>query len=186
MKFNKWIWLALMLPAWCGVAHADPVKRVLVYIDPQEYNHQVKLWAFYYGYWFSRGEAVEPIAVSALKTIFPDTSMCESNLAADMVVWIKPDMFYNPHMTTYYGKVTAQFYSGSGKPIATFRAPVQHQGFLDVVPAEQIGSIYKEAMQDVIRQMQEDNAMQAFVSQGLPEGETKMPCNMVSILQPAR
>jgi hypothetical protein len=186
MKLKKWRWLAFMLLALCGISHADPVKRVLVYIDPQEYTHQIKLWHFYYSYWFSQGEAVEPIAVDALKTIFPDTSMCESTLAADMVIWIKPGMFYNPHMFTYYGRITARIYSGSGKPIATFREDVERQGFLDVMPAAQVGSTYKNAMQGIIRQMQEDNAMKAFVSQGVPESETKMPCSMVSILLPAR
>ncbi|HEY3326484.1 MAG TPA: hypothetical protein VGK14_04870 [Novimethylophilus sp.] len=187
MKLGKFVLTLLMLLGLCiasFAARSAPAGRVLVYISPQEYAHEIKLWHFYYNYWFSQGRAIEPVALDALQPMFADIAMCDGNKAADVVVWIKPHMFYNPRMTVYYGTVVADVYSGSGKPVATYKADVQHNGYLDVLPAAQINATYRAAMQEIVRQMQADNAMQALVSQGLPASETAMPCSMVTILHP--
>lgn len=189
MKTGKCILMALLWLGLCNAsfaAEAAPVGRALIYIDPQEYAHEIKLWHFYYGYWFSQGRAVEPVALDALGPLFAKTAMCEGNNAADILIWIKPGMFYNPHMTTFYGKIVAKVYSGSGKPVATYKADVQHGGFLDVMPAEQVKTTYQAAMRKIVGQMQSDTALQALIGRGLPESETRMPCSMVTVLPAAK
>ena len=181
MKRRKWLWLALLL-GLSNVSQAAPATRGLIYIDPQEYTHEIKLWHFYYGYWFSQGEAVEPIALAALQPLFAETAMCEGNEAGDVVVWIKPKMFYNPHMTTFYGKIMARVYSGSGKLIGQYKGEAQNTGFLDVYPEYKVQATYAAAMRKVVQQMKNDAALQGVLDKGVPESETRMPCSMVSIL----
>lgn len=185
MKCRYWMAAGALLLGLSHAAQAAPLARALVYIDPQEYNHDIKLWHFYYSYWFSQGKAVEPLALAAFKPMFAEVGMCEQNVAADVVIWLRPRMFYNPHMTMFYGSIVAQVYSGSGKPLASYEANAEHNGFLDVVPAAQVKTTYQAAMQDIVRQMQADSALQSAIAAGLPASETPMPCGMVTILPAA-
>ena len=164
---------------------ADPAK-MLVYISPQEYTHSVQLLHFYYGYWFSQGGAVESAAKQILGAEFGDVGMCEGNNAGNTLVWIKPSMFYNPQMTTYYGKITANVFSGSGKPLGTYVGESKRQGFIDVYPERQVEAAYKLAMQNVADKMKADQALQAAINEGLPANETRTPCAMVSVLPAAK
>lgn len=185
MRLRKFILMAIAMVGMCaaGTAQSAPLGRALIYIDPQEYQHEIHLWDFYYGYWYSQGRAVEPVALNAVQPLFGEAGMCQDGGAADVVVSIQPHMFYNPHMTMYYGSIVAQAYSGSGKPLATYRAEVQQSGFLDVLPGAKIQAVYREAMQKIAGQMQADASLMSLATQGLPENETKMPCVMVSVLR---
>ena len=161
--------------------NADPANMV-IYISPQEYKYSVKLWHFYYDYWFNQGPAVEPVATQILGSEFGNVGMCEGNTAGKTLVWIKPSMFYNPHMQTFYGKITANVFTGSGKPLGVYVGESQKMGFLDVFPASQIDATYKLAMQNVAEKMKADQALQAAISKGVPANETSTPCAMVSLL----
>lgn len=165
-----------------SLGHAMPDKgKALIYISPDEYEHPIKLWHFYYDYWFSQGKALEPVALETLKPGFTETGMCESNKAADVLIWLKPRMFYNPHMTRFYGNVVAHVYSGSGKHLATYQSKVERNGYLDILPATQVSTVYRMAMQDLLAQMRQDGELQKLVAEGLPQSETAMPCSMVTI-----
>ena len=181
---RKIVLMLLVLGAGVPALAADiqPAGRVLVYISPQEYTHDIKLWHFYYSYWFNQGSVIEPIALETLRPVFADVGMCSGNKASDMVVWIKPRMFYNPHMTVYYGSILANVYSGSGKFLGAYKGEAQRNGFLDVKPAQQISAAYRGALQDMVRKMQADGALQTLAMQGLAANETAMPCSMVAIL----
>lgn len=104
------------------------------------------------------------MALETLAPLFSSVGMCEENMAADVVIWLRPRMFYNPHMTMFHGSVLAQAYGGSGKPLASYRGSAQHSGYLDVVPAAQVSATYRLAMADVLRQMQSDAAIQAALT----------------------
>lgn len=186
MKLRKYAMTIAVLTGLCASVSAwsQPVGHALVYIDPQDYQHETRLWHFYYSYWLSPAAAVEPIALDALQPLFAQTGLCRGGEAADVIVSIKPNIFYNPHMTMFYGDVVAQAYSGSGKPIATYRAEAQTSGFLDVQPAAKIKAVYQDAMQKIVTQMRADTAFMALVNNGLTDAETKMPCEMVSVLHP--
>lgn len=160
---------------------ADPAK-ILVYISPEEYKHPIKLWHFYYSYWFEQGELVESAATHVLGNAYGDVGMCEGNKAGNTLVWLRPSMFYNPHMRTFYGKVTAFVYSGSGKPLGTFVGESQKTGWLDVQPARSIESTYALAIENLVGKLKADPALQTVITQGIPANETLTPCSMVTVL----
>ncbi len=186
MKLRHCLFLPVLLLGMAGAVQAAPASRALIYIDSQEYRHEVKLWHFYYSYWFSQGEALQPLALETLAPLFAGIGMCEEHMAADVVIWLRPRMFYNPHMTTFHGSILAQVYSGSGKPLATYRAGARHIGHLDIVPAAQVAATYRAALDELLRQMRSDTAMQAVLAAPSSAGETPMPCGMVTILPAAR
>ena len=173
--------------AFCGVAHAEPEPAdVVVYINPLEYKHPVKLWHFYYDHWFTQGPAVEAAAMEVLGQTYGKVSMCDGNNIGKTLMRIVPSMFYNPHMTMFYGKLTVDVFTGSGKPIATYISEVNKPGFLDVAPADQIGAVYREAMQNVVTKLTADAEVQNAISHGVPQSETSTPCSMMSVLPSRR
>ncbi|GBG15832.1 uncharacterized protein NMK_3444 [Novimethylophilus kurashikiensis] len=184
MKFRHWGLAAGLLAAslGSGVAQADPAGRVAVYIAPQYYDHEVKLWHFYYSYWVNQGQALEQPALEAFKPAFAETDLCHARGTADVVVELKPHLFYNPHMTTYFADVKATVFSGSGKPLGIYKGEAQTLGFLDVVPAAKVHQVYRQAMNDLVKHIQADATVMSLAQKGLPESETKMPCEMASVL----
>lgn len=182
----------LLAAVSCGLIQNTPALAqepepadVVVYINPLEYKHPVKLWHFYYDYWYTQGPAVEAAAMEVLNDAFGKASMCDGNNIGKTLIRIVPNMFYNPHMTMFYGKLTVDVFTGSGKPIATYVSEVQKPGFLDVAPASKTGAVYKEAMQNVVDKMKTEAALQEAIKNGVPQSETSTPCSMMSVL-PAR
>ena len=159
---------------------------VVVYINPLEYKHPVKLWHFYYDYWYTQGPAVEAAAIDVLNHAYGKASICDGNNIGKTLVRIVPNMFYNPHMTTFYGKISAEVFTGSGKPLGGYVSEVQKSGFLDVAPAAQIGELYRTAMQNVVDRMKTDPAVQEAIKNGVPQSETSTPCSMMSVLPSRR
>jgi hypothetical protein len=189
MDFGKFISPALLISLLgTGVAYAQEPEPadVVVYINPLEYKHPVKLWHFYYDYWYTQGPAVEAAAVDVLNAAYGKASMCDGNNIGKTLVRIVPNMFYNPHMTMFYGKLRAEIFTGSGKPLGAYVTEVQRLGFLDVAPADQIGAIYRTAMQNVVDQMKADAAVQEAIKNGVPHSETSTPCSMMAVLPSRR
>ena len=190
MSLGKFICSALLVTslAGAGVTHAQEPEPadVVVYINPLEYKHPVKLWHFYYDYWYTQGPAVEAAAIDVLNNAYGKASMCDGNNIGKTLVRIVPDMFYNPHMTTFYGKIRAEIFTGSGKPLGAYVTEVQKFGFLDVAPADKIGALYRTAMQNVVDQMKMDPAVQEAIKNGVPHSETSTPCSMMSVLPSRR
>jgi len=190
MKLQKLISAALMLAGlslsfMAGAEQAGQASssQVMVYIDPQDYRHDARINNIYHEYWVNRAEAVEPIVLNALKPLFTEAGMCRGGEAADVVLALKPSIFYNPHMTTLYGSIVAYAYSGSGKPIATYHAESQAHGLLDIQPAAKVQFVYQDAMQKIADQMHADTTLMALATNGLAASETKMPCEMISVLR---
>src|SRR5450830_1069355 len=172
----------LTAPAIAAVEQVASPANIVVYIAPAQYEHPIKLWHFYYSYWFEQGPVAEAVAKDVFGSEYGHVAMCTSNEAGNTLVWLKPSMFYNPHMTTYYGTVTASVFSGSGKPLGTFVGESQKNGFLDVATSEQIKATYKLALQDLMTKMNANPAFQLLVKQGIPDTETRSPCTMVTML----
>lgn len=181
----KHLGLAFLFFALPVAAQAAPVN-MLIYIGPQEYTHSVKLWHFYYDHWFEQGPLVEPLAKSMLAEEYGEVAMCEAGSEGRLLVWIKPRMYYNPHMTTYYGEITASTYTGTGEPIATYVGESKKPGFLDVYPRLQIESVYKMAMQNLISKMRKDQNLKAIVAEGAINAEAGSACAIVTTLPPPK
>jgi hypothetical protein len=178
-----WVTVAYSL-AFGGLAFAQQPEPadVVVYINPLEYKHPIKLWHFYYDYWYTQGPAVEAAAMDVLNNAYSKASMCDGNNIGKTLIRIVPNMFYNPHMTMFYGKLTVDVFTGSGKPIATYVGEVNKPGFLDVAPAARVDAIYREAMQNIVAELKKDPAVQDAMNNGVPQSETSTPCSMMSVL----
>lgn len=190
MNAKKLLLCLMMMSGWLGASVAQAAEpepaSMVVYINPLEYKHPVKLWHFYYDYWYTQGPVVETVAMQVLNDEFGKSTMCDGNNIGNTLIRIIPNMFYNPHMTMFYGKITADVFSGSGKPIGTYVGESQKPGFLDVATASQIDAAYKTAMQDVITQMRADPAFMEAVEKGVPASETSTPCSMMMVLPRGR
>jgi len=191
MKLRQIIHAVFLVCTLLGIAvtaqakDADPSK-MLVYISPQEYTYSIKLWHYYYSYWFEQGPAIESAAMQILSAEYGDVKMCEGNNTGNTLVWIKPRMYYNPQLETFYGEVTADVFSGSGKALGTYVGESRKRGFLDVYPVLQIESAYKVAMQNLLVKIKADQGLQAAINESTSAGETKYPCAMVAVLPPAK
>lgn len=156
--------------------------RMLVYINPNEYTHSAALSDFFYHYWFSQGPDIEALAMEKLGAQYGDVGMCEGYSSARAVVWIKPSIFYNPKMGTYYGKIVAEVFSGSGKSLGTFTARAEHTGWIDVNTAGQIKATYTSAMNGLVQQMAASSSIQNTLDAAVTGNENSVPCANVSLL----
>jgi hypothetical protein len=165
-----------------GQAIAAAPDKVLFYMNPSEYSHEVRLWHFYRDFWFTPGTMMEPVADEVLGAAFGSADVCATNKTANLLVLLKPEMSYNPHMATFYGKVTVHAFSGSGKPLGIYEGESQKLGYIDVAPAFQVSTTYKLALQKAVSKMQADPVLTDLVGHGIPASETSTPCSMVSVL----
>jgi hypothetical protein len=163
---------------------AEPAK-MLVYISPQDYEHPIKLWHYYYSYWFDQGPAVQPVAIEMLRAEYGDVKMCEGNTLGRALVWIKPRMYYNPQLEVFYGEVTANFFSGNGKVLGTYTGDSRHRGFLNVYPERQIEAAYKEAMQNLMTKIKANPELRAKIDASVT-GKEASSCALVALLPPAK
>jgi hypothetical protein len=124
---------------------------------------------------------LEKEAIRELKQEFGETNvlMCDSRpTESNILILLRPRMFYNPQLQRYYGKVIASVYAGDGKPVATYVGEAQKQGLLDIYPDRDLALVYQSSMQALIKKMKADtqfqNAMnnKAFLN----------PCAIVNLL----
>jgi len=150
-------------------------KNTLLFISPNEYHYSVHLLAPYYDYWFEQGTLLEPIALNALKVKDAEIGLCHSNETADTIIRIRPSIFYNPQMHTYYSKVVATVFSGGGNVLGTYIGEAQHLGFtsFDTATKYHLNKVYSLAMQDLMTKLQ--------INQPLENSkiESKLPCGLV-------
>ncbi len=159
-------------------AKADNAN-VLLYIQPYEYTNEVKLQHFSQEYWYAQAPMVEPIAKEKLTKVVGNVSMCEGNDTGKMLIWLQPRMFYNGQLQVFYGKVTANVYTGVGKLAGAYVGEYTQHGSLGILPAHWLKKAYAKAMDNVVAKMQADKPLQTLVSSAAV-GDT--PCSMVSLL----
>lgn len=157
-------------------------SNMLLYIQPFEYNNSIKLSSYYNEYWFSQGAMVESLAKAKLTQTYSDVSMCEGNQSGKTLVWLQPKMFYNPQLRVFYGKVTANAYSGVGKLIGTYVGESSQLGHLDIKPEIWLNKAYNAAINDMAAKMQADSTLQAATSNTSAASGTDTPCSMVTLL----
>jgi len=154
---------------------AESKSSTLLYISPNDYNYSVHLLHPYYDYWFTQGPLVEPIAFEALKEKFDDLSICKANETADIVIRIKPNVFYNPQMRVYHSKLVATVYNGGGEVLGTYVGKSQQQGFtsVDVGITYLLNKVYGLAMQDLMTKLQTNPKL------GNAKSQNKLPCSSI-------
>ena len=179
----KKICLALFLFTLSFVVSAHDVaskpSNVAIYIQAQDYNYQLRLHHYSVGYWYSQGPMLEAAAVEVLGQDFKEVVMCDENPAsAKVLVWLRPRMFYNPQVQTFYGKVIAYAYTPDGKPLGNYVGKAETQGFLDIKPETHLQAAYQGAMQDVSAKMQADAKFQ----EALKLAPGALPCATTGLL----
>lgn len=178
--------LSGMTAATAAEAQEAGQPKMLVYISPQDYQHSIKLWHYYDDYWYEQGPVIEPVAMEALSAEYGNVQMCRGNYTGNVLLWIKPRMYYNPQLQVFYGEVTADVFSGQGEAMGSYKGEARKYGFLDVYPEQQVEAAYKMAMQNLMVKLKANSALQATIS-GMPASDTKeAACSMVTLLPPAK
>lgn len=165
-----------------AMAEDIPSNQVVVYISPQEYTNEIKLWHFVKDYWFAQGPLIEPVLVKTLGASLGETAICDAGVTGKVLLWVKPKMFYNPHMRNFYGTLKATVYSGSGHALATYSGESRYSGDLDILPAKSVQATYDLAIQNLVSKMKADPEIAKLLQQGIPSSQSYTPCSMVAVL----
>ena len=180
LNFKKVV-SAVMFFILSGVvsAHEIAPTNIAVYIQAQEYNHQIMLRNYSQNYWYSQGPMLETAAHDVLGAEFGGVEMCDAKPnESKVLVWLRPSMFFNPQMRTFYGKVTAFTYTADGKPLANYVGEVAKHAFFDVKTDMTLNAVYHAAMQVVSSKMKADVKFQA----ALKAQSFSSPCATTSML----
>lgn len=183
LKIKSFLFAALLALSCNVYAHEVDMQAkptdVAIYIQSQDYNHPIRLRSYSEGYWYSQGSMLEAAAVKVLGADLKEVAMCDTHpSAAKVLVWLRPRMFYNPQVQTYYGKVLAYAYSADGKPLGSYVGKAQKFGLFNVKMDDVLNSTYEAAMQAVSVKMQADTKFQ----EALTASSTGLPCATTSLL----
>jgi len=183
---SKWLvvfGLVLSCSAWAeGAANAGTRPDILVYIQPVEFTNPIKLWHPYTDYWFYQGPLVEAIAVDKLGKAYGKVEVCDANQSGHALVWLQPKMFYNPQVQQFYGKVTAEVYTGIGKHIGTYVGEANVRGTLGLQAENWIKQSYALAIDHAVSKMKADQALQTQLGADTNRAAETTPCSMVTLL----
>jgi hypothetical protein len=180
MKFKQYLFVYLLvLVSTAAFAHEIVPTTVAVFIQAQDYDHPIRLRNYTQGYWVNQGPMLETAAHDVLGAEFGGVEMCDAKPnESKVLVWLRPSMFYNPQMRTFYGKVTAVTYTADGKPLANYVGEVAKQAFFDVKTDMTLNAVYHSAMQVVAEKMKVDAKFQA----ALKAPSFSSPCAIASLL----
>jgi hypothetical protein len=188
MKKNIHKWFAVLgvmlsFSAWAdSAAHAGTKHDVLLYIQPVEFTNPIKLWHPYSDYWFYQGPLVESIAVEKLGKVYGKVEVCDANQSGRVLVWLQPKMFYNPQVQQFYGKVTAEVYTGIGKHVGTYVGEANVHGIIGMQAESRIKQSYALAIDHAISKMKADSTLQTQIGADAVSQTETTPCSMVTLL----
>jgi hypothetical protein len=185
-NMNKWLvalGLMLSINAWADTAANTGNKPdVLIYIQPVEFTNPIKLWHPYSDYWFYQGPLVESIAVEKLGKVYGKAEVCDASQSGRVLVWLQPKMFYNPQVQQFYGKMTAEVYTGIGKHVGTYVGEANVHGRLGMLAESMIKQSYALAMDAAISKMKADSTLQTQIGADATSQTEATPCSMVTLL----
>lgn len=172
------VWL-LACASTAALAHEITPTSVAVYIQAQDYDHPIRLRNYSQDYWVSQAPMLETAALEVLSTDFGGVEMCDAKpLESKVLVWLRPSMFYNPQMQTFYGKVTAMTLTADGKPLGKYVGEASKRAFFDVKTDMTLNAVYHAAMQVVSNKMKADTKFQ----EALKAPSFSSPCATASML----
>jgi hypothetical protein len=180
LKFKQCLSVCLLaLISTDALAHEIIPTSVAVFIQAQDYDHPIRLRNYSQGYWVNQGPMLETAARDVLGDEFGGVEMCNAKPnESKVLVWLRPSMFYNPQMRTFYGKVTAVTYTADGKPLANYVGEIAKQAFFDVKTDMTLNAVYRSAMEVVVGKMKADAKFQA----ALKAPSFSSPCATASML----
>lgn len=180
---KRWFVFAI-LSLTINAATAGEKPSLLIYQSPQEYTHEVRIGMMpYFSRWVLKGPAADAAALAAFAPHFSDVSRCDGASGADVLVWLRPSINYNPVSSTYYAKVTAQFHLGSGKYLATLKTTGEQPGSVQTLYADElVRKAFDVAMQNIASQYAADAVMQAAIADARAKDLTKAPCAIIGVI----
>ena len=164
------------------VVVVSPSAKMLIYIQPIEYTNPIYLWRPYDGRWVNQGPLLEASAMAKLSQVYGDVGLCEGNQSGKTLVWLQPRIFYNPQVEIFYGKVTANVYTGMGNFIASYVGESSLHGYLNFKTEDSVERAYALAMDIVLEKMQADTALQGMMANVNSVSTDATPCSMVTLL----
>lgn len=167
-----------------GSAIAAEPPSLLIYINPQEYSHEVNLGLKpIINKWVARGPAAEAAALKKLAPHFKSVEVCEDNKTADVIATIKPYLSYSAVPGRYNTKVSVRFYKADGKFLGRIKTSGKHEASLNSVFADNdVRLAFEDAMQNMVDLYMADQKLQDAMQQVPQEGMTPMPCEMVGAI----
>lgn len=178
--------LLLLMPAGVSFALADEVRSpgLLVYINPGEYTYETRIGVPpYYSVWIMKGPILEMAAMNAIKPYFEHAGLCHGSDVSDVIVWLIPQLTYNPLVGRYYAQVRAQFHLGNAKHMATLKATGHYDGFIGSSYAtNQAQLAFEAAMQDIMQQYAADTRLQEAVRSAVSSDVVGAPCALVGMI----
>lgn len=185
-KFLTLFALYLMLNT-ITVAAQEKQADVVVHIDAVEYSNPIHLWHPYYSYWYFQGPVFEDIVTEKFNQAYSEVTMCEATQSGKVLLWLKPKMFFNPQMQMYYGKVTANAYTGIGEHVASYEAESGVWGLIDQQTETRIKQSYALAVDGLIEKMKADAKLQGRIDATAPDTKSaSTPCSMITLLPKTR
>ena len=174
---------ALLSAVGAAQAKEAAATDMLVYISPDEYKHSNRLSHYNLReYWYEQGPMVEPYVSQVLGTELGSVGLCQAGETANTLVWLKPNMTYNPTLQRFNGTVTAEVYAGNGQSLGTYVGKSRRDSFLDIVPAYQLDIAYRAAMEDLAAKMKADQRLQTAMKESTVNGGNSTSCAMLPLL----
>jgi hypothetical protein len=178
--------LLLLMPAGATTARADGDRSpsLLIYISPAEYSYETRIGVLpYYSFWVLKGPILERAAMNAIKPHFDRVELCQGSNTAEAIIWLTPQLTYNPTIGRYYAQVRAQFYLGNAKRLTTLNATGHYDGFIgSSYAANQIQQAFEAAMQEIMRQYAADAGLQEAIRSVASSGLPGAPCALVGMI----
>lgn len=167
-----------------GLAIAEDKPDALIYISPHEFSHEVRLGVPpYFSKWILKGPAVEAAAREALAPLFSSVELCDGVSGADALVWVKPNVSYNPGIKRYYAQIKAQFHLGNGKQFAVYKATGEWDGTIGSVYADQsVQQAFNVAMREIVQKYLADTAAQQALATAKAQNQAKVPCALIGAI----
>lgn len=179
------IWLVLLSFPVLGAEGAQTIREpdALVFISQQEYLHEAHVsFRARFSLWVKLGPKLEQSA-TALAPQFSSFSLCESGKSADVVIWLRPHLAYNP-VNGYHAKVDADFYLGNGNRLGSLTATAIQRGWMGSVFAEnEVQQAFDKAVQEIASQYAADSKLHEAIRSGMARDIARVPCHL-SVLAP--
>lgn len=166
-------------------AQAENVVKLAVHIQSQEYLHPVRIWNFTEGLWIDQGTHVENAAKQVYSQLGEKSyAMCDSKIdAANLLVWLRPNLHFNPQVNTFFGKVSGYFYTADGKPLVKLNGEARLVGrMLGEQTNVLVAQLYQQAVQDLYQQMLKNPTLNDYLNGKIKGMVTLNPCATAEFL----
>ncbi|MBU3645123.1 MAG: hypothetical protein FGM31_07265 [Candidatus Methylopumilus sp.] len=185
---NKRLLIFLTMAMLCVIsltAKAEGPVKLAVHIHQQDYQHPVRLWNFTENFWVEQGVYVEASANKVFAQMGASGfAMCSANVeAANLLVWLRPNIFYNPQVNTFYGKVQGYFYTADGKPLVKISGESKSVGrLLGENTKVQVGRVFDAATEDLYQRMLNNTQLSEYLNGKVKGMVTLNPCATAEFL----